>query len=175
VIAQPLWASTGTPYVLAFLRILYGLLWLQQAAWKRPPDFGMWSNGGLFHWTKEMITYSLLPPHRFFVESVVLPNFLLFAWLTLATELFIGFSHVLGIVNRLGALVAVAMSANLLVGLVRHPNEWPWSYVMLLGYGLCFLSAHPGRIVGLDGPLFRRLSAPTLAGRPWARAVGLLT
>jgi thiosulfate dehydrogenase [quinone] large subunit len=169
------WTGAGTPYVLASLRILYGILWLQQATWKVPPDFGLANKDGLFYWTAQMVKYSFLPPHRLFVESVVLPNFLLFAWLTLLTELFIGFSHLLGVVSRLGALAALAMSGNLLVGLARHPGEWPWSYVMLLGYALVFLSAHPGRILGLDGRLSRRLSAPALADRPWARALGLLT
>ena len=98
-----------------------------------------------------------------------------FAWLTLVTELFIGVSHLLGVVSRLGALMALAMSANLLIGLIRHPSEWPWSFVMLLGYALVFLSAHPGRVLGLDGILSRRLGAPALADRPWARALGLLT
>jgi thiosulfate dehydrogenase [quinone] large subunit len=109
------------------------------------------------------------------VDAVVLPNFLLFAWLTLMTELFIGLSHLVGLVNRLGALVAAAMSVNLLIGLLRHPSEWPWSYVMLLGYALLFLCAHPGRTLGLDHWLSRLLSGPGLAGRSWARAVGLLT
>ncbi len=169
------WESLSTPYVLAILRILYGILWLQQAAWKVPPDFGLASKGGLFYWTNEMVKYSFLPPHRFFVESVVLPNFILFAWLTLLTELFISFSHLLGILSRLGALAALAMSANLLVGLIRHPSEWPWSFIMLLGYALLFLNAHPGRVLGLDGWLARRLGAPALANRSWARALGLLT
>lgn len=169
------WASAGTPYVLAMCRILYGLLWLQQATWKVPPDFGLASNGGLFHWTQELAKYSVLPGHRLFVESVILPNFVFFAWLILLTELFIGLSHLLGILTRLGALMAVAMSANLLLGLIRHPSEWPWSFIMLLGYALVFLSGHPGRILGLDGRLSRRLSAPTLTDRPWARALGLLT
>ncbi len=169
------WASAGTPYVLAVFRIVYGILWLQQTLWKIPPDFGIASNGGLYYWTKEMVKYSILPPHRFFVESIVLPNFILFAWLTLLTELFIGLSHVLGIFGRLGALAALAMSTNLLIGLVRHPGEWPWSYIMLLGYALIFLSAHPGRILGLDGLLSRRLRELALPGRSWARYLVFLT
>ena len=169
------WAAPGTPYLMAILRMSYGVLWLQQAKWKVPPDFGLASKAGLFYWTNEMVKYSFLPPHRFFVESVVLPNFLVFAWLTLVTELFIGFSHLVGLVSRLGALAAFAMSANLLVGLARHPGEWPWSYVMLLGYALLFLGAHPGRVLGLDGWLSRRLNAPGFAARPWARVLRLLT
>jgi len=169
------WAGGSTPYVLGALRFSYGILWLQQVTWKVPPDFGLARKDGLYYWTSEMAKYSFLPPHKFFVESVVLPNFLLFAWLTLLTELFIGVSHLLGVVSRLGALLALAMSANLLVGLARHPAEWPWSYLMLLGYALIFLSSHPGRILGLDGWLSRRLTASPCAGRLWARALGLLT
>ncbi len=169
------WAGGGTPVVLGFLRIAYGILWLQQVSWKVPPDFGLIRKDGLYFWTSEMAKYSFLPPHRFFVESVVLPNFLLFAWLTLLTELFIGVSHLVGVVSRLGALLALAMSANLLVGLARHPAEWPWSYLMLLGYALLFLSGHPGRVMGLDGWLSRRLSSPVLADKAWARALALLT
>lgn len=48
-------------------------------------------------------------------------------------------------------------------------------YVMLLGYALMFLGTHPGRVLGLDGLLSRRLSAPALARRPWAKALALLT
>ncbi|MGE5850139.1 MAG: hypothetical protein ACM362_08435, partial [Candidatus Methylomirabilota bacterium] len=118
------WTGAGTPYIFGILRMLYGLLWLQQVTWKVPPDFGLARKDGLYYWTAEMVKYSFLPPHKIFVESVVLPNFLLFAWLTFLTELFIGVSHLLGIVGRLGALLALAMSANLLVGLARHPAEW---------------------------------------------------
>ena len=169
------WAGAGTPYIFGSLRMLYGILWLQQVTWKVPPDFGLARKDGLYYWTSEMAKYSLLAPHKFFVESVVLPNFLFFAWLTLLTELFIGFSHLLGIVSRLGAFLALAMSANLLVGLARHPAEWPWSFLMLLGYAVVFLSGHPGRVLGLDGWLSRRLNDPVLADRPWARALGLFT
>ncbi len=169
------WAGPVSPYVLVLLRISYGILWLQQAMWKVPPDFGLVKGDGLFYWTNQMATYSFLAPHKFFVQSVVLPHFLLFAWVTLLTELFIGVSHLLGIASRLGALAALAMSTNLLIGLARHPGEWPWSYLMLVGYALVFLSTHPGRVLGLDGRLSRWLSAPGLAGRPWARGLGFLT
>ena len=152
------WASGGTPYVLAILRIAYGILWLQQAMWKVPPDFGVARGDGLFYWTTQMAQYSLLAPHKVFVTSVVMPHFLLFAWLTLLTELFIGVSHLLGLVSRLGSLAALGMSANLFIGLARHPAEWPWSYGMLLGYALLFLATHPGRVWGLDGVIARRLS-----------------
>ena len=169
------WTTQLSPYVLAILRISYGVLWLQQAMWKVPPDFGLAHGDGLYYWTKEMVKYSSLAPHRFFVESVVLQYFLLFAWITLLTELFIGLSHLLGIASRLGALAALAMSTNLLIGLGRHPNEWAWSYIMLVGYAVLFLGTHPGRVFGLDGWLSRHLNAAAVADRPWVRAIGLIT
>ena len=167
--------TAAGPYVLAILRIAYGVLWIQQAMWKVPPDFGLARGDGLYYWTKQMAQYSFLPPHKFFVQSMVLPHFLLFAWLTLLTELFIGFSHLFGIASRLGALAALAMSTNLLIGLARHPNEWPWSYLMLMGYALLFLSTHPGRVLGLDGWLARYLRPGDGAERPWVRTLGLIT
>ncbi len=170
---QP-WATPASPYVLALLRMAYGLLWLQQAMWKIPPDFGLARGDGLFYWTQQMARYSFLAAHKHFVEAVVLPHFLLFSWLTLVTELFIGLSHLLGVLSRLGALAALAMSTNLFIGLGRHPSEWPWSYLMLMGFALLFLVTHPGRVLGLDGLLSRRLSSPALAARPWARALRLL-
>jgi thiosulfate dehydrogenase (quinone) large subunit len=168
------WTTPLSPYVLGILRISYGILWLQQAMWKIPPDFGLAHGDGLFYWTTEMAKYSFLAPHKFFVQSVVLPHFLLFAWVTLLTELFIAFSHLLGIASRLGALAALAMSTNLLIGLARHPNEWPWSYLMLVGFALVFLSTHPGRVFGLDGRLSEYFSASRLANRAWASALRFL-
>ncbi len=167
--------ASSSGYVLAILRITYGVLWLLQAMWKVPPDFGMVHGDGLFYWTKEMVKYSFLPPHRFFVESVVLPHFLVFAWITLLTELFIGVSHVLGVFTRLGALAALGMSMNLLIGLSRDPSEWAWSYIMLVGYAALFLSTHPGRVLGLDGLLSRRVKPSARGERPWARVLALLT
>jgi len=167
------WASPATPYALVFLRIAYGVLWIQQAMWKIPPDFGLAKGDGLYYWTQEMVKYSFLAPHKFFVASVVIPHFVFFGWMTLLTELFIGVSHVLGVVNRLGALAALAMSANLWIGLMRHPNEWPWSYLMMIGFAILFASTHPGRAFGVDGWLSRRVTAPPLAERSWARAVNL--
>jgi len=161
------WTGPFSPYALAILRIVYGILWLQQAMWKVPPDFGLARGDGLYYWTQQMAQYSILALHKFFVTSVVLPHFLLFAWLTLLTELFIGVSHFLGVVSRLGALAALGMSANLFIGLARHPAEWPWSYLMLMGYAFLFVFTHPGRVWGLDGLLARRPGV--------ARVVKLLT
>jgi len=166
--------TPATPYALALLRIAYGILWLQQVLWKIPPGFGLAKGDGLYYWTQQMAQHSFLAPHKFFVTSVVLPHFILFAWLTFFTEIFIAASHLLGLFNRLGALAAFGMATNLFIGLARHPNEWPWSYLMMIGFAILFLSTHAGQVFGLDGVLARRIGAtPTLEQR-WARAFALL-
>jgi thiosulfate dehydrogenase [quinone] large subunit len=142
---------------LALLRIGYGLLWLKEASWKKLPDFGMRAGDGLWYWTNEMAKYSAAAPHKYFVEHVVIPNFIFFGYITLATELFIGLSMLLGALTRLGALAAFFMALNITTGLIRHPAEWPSAYLMLIGYSLLFLSFRAGRRLGIDVLLARRV------------------
>jgi thiosulfate dehydrogenase [quinone] large subunit len=161
------WEERAAGLTLALLRIGYGLVWLKEATWKKPPDFGMRAGDGLWYWTNQMLTYSLAAPHKYFVEHVVIPNFILFGYLTLATELFIGVTMVLGGLTRLGALMALLMAMNITTGLIRHPAEWPPAYLMLIGYSILFLSFRAGRVMGLDA-----LIAPKLED---ARGRGLIT
>ncbi|MGH7411355.1 MAG: TQO small subunit DoxD, partial [Candidatus Methylomirabilis sp.] len=79
------WEQRAAGLTLAFLRIGYGLLWLKEASWKKLPDFGMRAGDGLWYWTNEMVKYSAAAPHKFFVEQVVIPNFIFFGYMTLAT------------------------------------------------------------------------------------------
>lgn len=158
------WASAWS---LAFLRIMYGLLWLQQAAWKTPPDFGRGAGDGLWYWLNQAVQHPTWSLHHAFLAHVVLPNFVLFGWLTLATELFIGFTMTFGFLSRLGALVGLLQSINVALSVLRIPNEWPWSYYMLMGYGLLFLTSRAGHTLGLDGLLTRRLATVSPSG--WIR------
>ena len=87
------------------------------------------------------------------LESLVLPNFEAFAWLVFLAELAVGLSLLTGTWTRLGALLGLAMSANLLVGLLDVPGEWPWSYAMMaLLHGTILVTA-AGRVWGIDARL----------------------
>jgi thiosulfate dehydrogenase [quinone] large subunit len=167
------WEQRTAGITLAILRIGYGLLWLKEATWKKPPDFGMRAGDGLWYWTNEMLKYSIAAPHRAFVEHVVIPNFIFFGYMTLATELFIGVSMLLGSFTRLGAVAALLMSLNITTGLIRHPAEWPSAYLMLIGYSLGFLSFRAGRCLGLDAILARRFERTQPRGLA-ARILGFL-
>ena len=167
------WEQRMAGLTLAFLRIGYGLLWLKEATWKKPPDFGMRAGDGLWYWTNEMLKYSVAAPHKYFVEHVVIHNFIFFGYVTLATELFIGLSMVLGAFTRLGALAALLMSLNITTGLIRHPAEWPSGYLMLIGYSILFLSFRAGRRLGVDALLARRFEGEQPRGLV-ARTLALL-
>lgn len=69
-------------WTVGLLRIMYGILWLQQAKWKVPPDFGMKAGDGLWYWLNQAIQYPTWSVHHAFLTNVVLPHFILFGYLT---------------------------------------------------------------------------------------------
>ena len=95
---------------LVTLRITLGLLWLTNAGWKRPPDFGEASGSGLFRFTSFAIEHPVFPPYTWLVETVVLPNFRVFGWVVLFTEALLGACLLLGLLTRFWGVVGVAMS-----------------------------------------------------------------
>lgn len=161
-IVQPTTGSVQETLLFRFttggLRIMYGILWLQQAKWKVPPDFGMKAGDGLWYWLNQAIQHPTWSVHHAFLTNVVLPNFVLFGYLTLLTEAFIGLSLTLGLFARLGGLVGFLMAINVTLSVLSAPNEWPWTYFMLIGYSLLFLSFPSGRVLGLDAVLSRWLA-----------------
>lgn len=116
---------------LAFARMLLGLLWLGTLRWKLPPDFDGGNERGLREWLDLEVEHAVIGSYGVFIESVVIPNFTLFAWVLFISELFIGLGLLFGIATRTAALFGLLLSLNLLVGLLDVPGEWPWSYVLM--------------------------------------------
>src|SRR5574337_2219473 len=94
-------------FTVGVLRIMYGILWLEQAKWKVPPDFGMKAGDGLWYWLNQAIQYPTWSVHHAFLTNVVLPNLILFGYVTLLTEAVIGLSLTFGLFARLGGLVEI--------------------------------------------------------------------
>ena len=139
----PLWP-------VAITRMAMGALWLWALRWKLPPDFEPGSERGLREWLELEVEHAAIGWYGDLVDSVVLPNFELFAWALFATELLVGLSLLTGTLTRLGSLMGLVMSINLLVGLLDVPGEWPWSYVMMaLLHGTILVTA-AGRVWGVD-------------------------
>ena len=144
------WDTTLFPLALSGTRTLIGLMWLLSLRWKLPPTFAPAEGRGLMDWMELQVTHPTIGLYADFVANIVLPNFLLFAWLTFLIELAIGLSLTLGALTRLGALLGLLWSFNLAIGLLEVPGEWPWSYLMLIMWHGLFLVSIPYQSWSID-------------------------
>jgi len=112
-----------------------------------------------------------------FLDRVVIPNIHVFGWLIFGSEAFIFVSMFFGLFTRWGGLVAIGISAQLLIGLagIGDPDEWEWSYNLIFLLSVLLFTLAPGRIFGIDALLRPRLLAAAARGNPFARFVLLLT
>ena len=108
-----------------------------------------------------------------FIQGFVQPNIRWFGWVIWGMEAFIFLSLFLGVLTRLGGLVAVAQSAQLWIGLagIAVPYEWEWSYTLMVVLALLMLAFAPGRFLGLDGLIYPRLERAAEKGSRIAKAV----
>jgi hypothetical protein len=112
-----------------------------------------------------------------FLEGFVKPNIRWFGYAIFGMEAFIFVTMFFGLFTRLGALVALAQSAQLWVGLsgIGNPFEWEWSYNLFVFISLWALAYAPGRVFGLDVLLRARLLPLAEKGNRAARVLLWLT
>lgn len=121
-------------------RIVLGLMWLASLRWKLPFDFAPTGDTtGLREWLEREVENPAFGFYGDLIDSVVLPNFTLFAWLVFLAELAVGLALVLGVFVRPAALLGLLMSVNLWVGLKDVPGEWHWTYVLMAVWHLAVL------------------------------------
>lgn len=128
--------------VAVFVRVFFGALWLHGASWKEVPRFGLDAHENLYYWVSRAVEFPVWGPYTAFVEHIVLPNFLPFAWAIFLTELAIGAALVLGIRVRFFSLLSLLMTINIALTVLNTPAEWPWSYA-LMGMVALYMAAHP--------------------------------
>ena len=142
--------AAETPHagcVLAAVRVLLGLLWLQGAGWKVPPDFA-----GVATFVQKGIDDPVLPPYSWVLQHVIQPHMGFFGWITLLTELSLAVFLLTGLATRLFAAVGVVQSAAIGLTVASAPGEWGWAYWLMIAAHLAVLaSPAAGRIGGLDG------------------------
>ncbi len=143
-------AAPAPAWPMALGRIAMGVLWLASLRWKLPPNFESAGNTSLREWLELEVKHPAIGFYGNLVESVVLPNFILFAWLVFLAELGVGLGLVFGIGTNLAALTGLLMSINLFVGLAAVPGEWPWSYLMMIMWHGAILATAAGSIWSLD-------------------------
>ncbi|MGF1471501.1 MAG: DoxX family protein [Rubrobacteraceae bacterium] len=112
-----------------------------------------------------------------FIENVVKPNISWFGYIIWASEAFIALSLILGFLSRLGGLVAIGMSMQLMIGLagIPDPFEWEWSYQLMVLLSIIVFGLAPGRYYGLDRLIRPRLKALRDRGSSIARILLLFT
>ena len=158
------------------LRFFIGCLWWQQSLWKLPPTYTDHADGsgGLRYWVDRMVDGAAFQLQSDFVHYVVLPNFLLFAPVVYATEVFIGVSLITGTAVRLGGLLGAAMAINLWLGLYHAHGEWPWTYFFLIVIQLMFAIHRAGLSLGGDALIARYLNATSRTHEVPSRILALI-
>ena len=108
-----------------------------------------------------------------FLKGFVQPNIRWFGWVVWGMEAFIFLTLSLGLFSRLGGLVAIFQSAQLMIGLagISNPAEWEWSYNLMVVLSLVVFAYAPGRVFGLDAFLRPRIEKVAERGNRVSRAL----
>ena len=155
--------SRGQSFAAVVTRLLVGVMWLYNTAWKNPPDFGQTDQGGLFAFTSYAVTNPVFPPYAWTVEHLVLPVFVPFGWMVLFFETMLAVLLLSGSFVRIAALIGLAQSAAIGLSVARAPHEWPWSYALMVLVHLFVLFGGAGRYLAVDALRARRGDGAGLA------------
>ena len=139
--------------MLAVLRCGVALMWIQNVAWKVPPDFGRANNDGLYFWASQAVAHPVFAPYSAFVDAVVLPNIEVFGWLTLLVEGGLGAFLLIGLATRFWAVVGIGQTLAITLSVLFAPHEWQWSYYLMGLAHLAIFATAAGRSYGVDGVL----------------------
>ena len=135
---------------LLVLRVTLGLMWFYNVAWKRAPDFGREAGNGLYKFTAYAVEYPVVPPYAWLVENVVLPAIVPFGYTVLVAETVAAVLLLTGRWVRIGALVGLAQSVAIAMSVMYAPEEWPWSYWLMIAGHVAVLLAASARAGSLD-------------------------
>jgi thiosulfate dehydrogenase (quinone) large subunit len=149
--------ATVPSWGLALLRVTIAAVWFHEAWWKFPPRFDIFRG-----WVERPLDFPVFGPWTWFVETVVLPNFVLFAWATYFTEAALAGFLAVGLLTRLWAAVGIVQSLAIYWSASNYfvvaedgtqLAEWDFAYIMMIGIHAALLLTAAGRHVGLDGVL----------------------
>lgn len=132
------------------LRVTLGLMWFYNVYWKRAPEFGREAGNGLYRFTSYAVEYPVLPPYAWLVENVVLPNIVPFGYLVIAAETTAAVLLLTGRWVRIGALVGLLQSVAIAMSVMYAPEEWPWSYWLMIAGHVAVLLGASARLGSLD-------------------------
>ena len=143
-------STRSSSIAIGSVRIVAGLLWLANLEWKRPPDFGRNQKNGLYKYVDGAVAHKVFAPWSWIVEHLVLKQYTLFGWSTLLLESMLAALLLLGLWTRPVALLAALNSVAIGLSVLHYPNEWPWSYYLMVALHVLLFATGAGRYVGLD-------------------------
>ena len=157
--------------IVTLIRLWLGYVWVSELGWKAPFNgsgggmFGCAAGGfsggklsGLCDWMQREVDHPAIGLFGDFVKNLIIPNFTLFAWLTIIVEGFVAVSLIFGIATRLGGLVGGFWALNLLIGLAAVPGENWWEYALFALGNFAFAIIGMRYNFGLDRLLHRQYS-----------------
>lgn len=109
------------------------------------------------------------------IDGFIKPNIRWFGYVVWGGEVLIAISLFFGLFTRIGALTAIAISGQLLVGLANIPSpyEWEWGYNLMVVLSVVLFALAPGRYLGIDA-LLRRWLAPAAVKKNLLARIGML-
>ena len=144
--------------VIWLLRVVVGCLWWQQSLGKLPSG-----QNHVLAWMQYEVAHAALGLRQPLLRMVVLTHFALFAPLIYALEAAIAASLMLGLFTRVFAALGAVYAFLSWLGLYGAPHANPWGTMMLAVVMVGFVVDPPGRALGIDAVLLRRLRpAPRL-------------
>ncbi|MFC4494678.1 DoxX family protein [Streptomyces ovatisporus] len=148
-------ASRLSRVLIGVCRVAVALMWIQNVAWKHPPDFGNDTDPprDLYKWTLNGVEHEVLGVWAWLTEHVILPNFLVFAWAAYLVEACLGAFLLVGLATRLWALIGLAQTTAITLSVLYAPHEWFWAYILIYVAHLALLATAAGRAHGVDGVL----------------------
>lgn len=152
------------------VRVVAGVLWLENLSWKVPPHFGADDDSGLYYFTTLAVEYPVLGAFSSLIDTVVLPNFAIFAWGVFLAEIALAVFLILGLATRFWAVVGILQTVAIFLSVSAAPHEWVWSYYLMGLAHLAVLGMAAGRVWGLDGWLRRRVTGSSVAARAYLAA-----
>ena len=134
-------------FVLAGIRLFTGVLWLANLSWKLPPSFGRDDPKGLLYNFRRAEQDAVFGFLRSFMRDVVIPHFTAWGAVVFTVELAAGALLTLGLLTRLGGLIGTVQAVIITLLVVQAPNEWFWTYAMLiLLNAVCLLTVTDERL-----------------------------
>ena len=143
---------------LAMLRMLVGAVFISTAF--ENLHKGLYGPG-FQSFVESWATGNPIGLYHTFLESVVIPNWQIFATVQLIVEpIVMGLFLLIGLFTRASAFVAAFFIANLFMASLG--KEWPWTYVVILGVLIALITSRAGRCLGVDQLLAERYPNPRI-------------